>query len=169
MADKKNIYAVGLLMMTQNPESGELIAVLQVRGDFNFEKNKPESFSGGYQLTVHGKREGGEESMETLAREMKEELKVDIAEIKKLKKGIKLLNREITEKGEIINYGVIVPESIIDSIELHPSSGGLKFTKKEELNKVQNLENYRGGVPEGVVAMFEDQKEATHIAFENLR
>ena len=85
---------VGLIAIT---DTGK--AVLQVRGNFNSEKNEQETYRGATQLTVHGSINEGESETDALIREAKEELGEEFAELIQVDK-LKEINK--TENAGIV-------------------------------------------------------------------
>ena len=56
----KKKKSVGVQILSRD-KKGALVAILQVRSQWNEEKNSPESYPGTCQVTVHGKLEEGED------------------------------------------------------------------------------------------------------------
>jgi len=171
-AKKKKV--VGLLCLTELPaeKGGELAAILQVRGDYNHEREGPESFAGGCQVTVNGSKMKNESDQDAILREAKEELgetfslelwtNPDLDEIR-------FINRKETDRVVVVNYVLKIPYNFLENIELGQSVGGVRFLKQSELAKVQELDAFDrdvGVTDDNVIALFTDQIEALRKAFE---
>ncbi|MBI2024888.1 MAG: hypothetical protein HYT03_02280 [Candidatus Harrisonbacteria bacterium] len=151
--------SVGLVVVTDIPNMGR-VAVLNRRGDFNYETMKPESYPGGCQVTVHGKAEENEEITEALKREELEELG-ELGYAFDSNKFIELSRLESEDKL-IVTYGIYVP----------PESFPLVFLSANQVEGIQDLRTFdkkEGVTDRRVVAMFLDEKEAIRLAFEKLR
>ncbi|MDD4901091.1 MAG: NUDIX domain-containing protein [Patescibacteria group bacterium] len=173
--------SISLLLMTRRVmepgEPAKLVAVLQLRGEVNHEKDfARESWAHVAQLTAHGKIESGETTDSALYRETREELgesfvcwllqnivgPVQIGEVKKPNK-------------TIVHFAVEVPPASIKVIRWNFSSGGSRLITKDDINSIQILPN--SGLPnasvsreKGVFAcratyMFPDELEALKAAF----
>ena len=97
MINKKK--SVGIILIGKT--AGELMAILQVRGVWNQEKNAPESYAGACQVTVHGKLEEGEDFMQALWLEMTEELGAEVLPAIKALRLIELVKND-SEEQQII-------------------------------------------------------------------
>lgn len=163
---------VGLIVLV-NTQTRGLVAVLQVRGNINVEKNNQETYKGACQLTVHGSINDGETQTDTLLRETREELGEEFAEIVEVElnkdQNFIELNRIENENISVANFGAIVSENALKEIEINPSTGGsIKLISKSDVNKIRELkpEDRETGVAEDEVAMFPDDIEAIRLAFE---
>jgi|AP45_3_1055517.scaffolds.fasta_scaffold00379_4 8-oxo-dGTP pyrophosphatase MutT (NUDIX family) len=165
---------VGLLCFTELPaeKGGKLAVILQIRGDYNHEKECPESFAGGCQATVNGSKMSNESDEETLFREAKEELgeafSLELWTNPNLDK-IRLINRKETDRVVAVNYALKIPYVFLENIELGQSVDGVRFLTQDELAKIQELETFdrdTGVTDDNVVALFTDQIEALQKAFE---
>jgi len=147
---------VGLLVIVKN-EKGERVAVLQTRGAYNSEENRPQHYAGGCQVTVYGGINDGENEKEALMREAREELG---EEFSKLIASAKLERAGEFQRGaeEGVIYSVELPESFFKIVRLGSDSGGLRQVLREEVMQAKDLSQYKTGVPEGILAMFEDTK-----------
>lgn len=163
---------VGLIVLTNTTDRG-LTAVLQVRGNFNTEKNNQETYRGACQLTVHGSINDGENETDTLLRETREELGEEFAEIVEAEfnkdQNFVELNRISTDDISVVNFGVIIDESALKEIELNSSTGGsIRLISKSDVDNIRELKktDRENGVPEDEVVMFPDDIEAVKLAFE---
>ena len=166
--------SVGLVVLVGSDVRSDMRAVLQVRGVWNPEKGKLESYAGGCQVTVHGKVEEGENKFEALVREAREELGSDFALVLKsiiVNAGSLPIVAESIEKG-VVTYAVRLPLEILDAIRLNPFSGvRLRLISRKEVEKIVDLEPSfkEGGVPDlETIAMFPDEKEAVANTFPRL-
>lgn len=146
---------VGLLVITKN-EKGERLAVLQVRGSYNSEENRPQHYAGGCQVTVYGGIEEGETEQGALIREAREELGEEFSKL--------ITNAKLKRVGEFqrgaeegVIYSVELPESFLKIVKLGPDSGGLRPVSLEEVLQAKDLSQYKSGA-EGILAIFEDTK-----------
>lgn len=144
MSEKKR-RMVGLLVMTEMPD-GELVAVLQRRGEFNHEKlegilshKRPvsagwsESFPGGYSLTVWGGMEDGETSIQAMIREVQEEMGQEFYGL--------LLSQELAPPVQPIFYPVIGedPEALLKEMEDEPKD----LSRITEVYSFEDKENLK--------------------------
>mgnify|MGYP001560009719 FL=1 len=163
--------SVGLLIMTRI--KGELVAVLQRRGEFNHEKMEPETWPGACQITTHGQINECEDVWHALKRELGEELGertkkfFDIAS-----DHIEILNKIASGDKEVTTAGIFVADAkeLLETIQLNASSGGLRILQKDELNRIQNiLLGYikeKGIELRSTIVMFPDEIVAVKKAFE---
>ncbi len=173
MTTKKKF--VGVQLLARN-EKRELVAILQVRGKWNAEKNNPESYPGICQVTAFGGLEEGEDFMQALLREVKEELGDEIVLfIKKLKGAgqLKEICHYETPERQTVIYGTIAGEDILKMMlkkEKNDSFGGFKIIRQDEIEKIVDLKNINReiGATEEIIAMFPAAKKAVEIAFEKL-
>lgn len=165
--------SAGLVVLTNISSYGGLVAVLQVRGDFNHEKMAPESFPGACQITAHGKCEGGESVRDGLLREIREELGDEFANLISVNFNERNeLNRVETEDKLVVNYGVVLPPDFLKNLQLTASSGGIRFIREDQLDCVANLKTFDkvvGVKDRSVTAMFGDEVDALRLAFEKNR
>ncbi len=167
---------VGIQLFAKNA-AGELVAILQVRGKWNTEKNSPESYPGICQVTAFGELEEGEDFMQALLREAQEELGNEIVPfIKKLKDAgqLKEIDNYETPEKQIVIYGAIVEENVFNILmkkKKNSSFGGFKIIRQNEIEKIVDLKNIdrETGVTDEIIAMFPDAKKAVKLAFEKLK
>lgn len=165
---------VGLLCLTELPaeKGGRLAAILQIRGSYNHEREGPESFAGGYQVTVNGSKMRDESDEDAIIRETSEELgeafSLELWTNPDLEK-IRLINRSETDRVVVVNYVLKIPYVFLERIELGQSVGGVRFLTQDELAKIQNLDSFdrdTGVTDDNIIALFTDQIEALQKAFE---
>ena len=171
--------SVGLIVMAEISEMG-LVAVLQERGRFNTEKMRPESWPGVCQVTAHGKLKEEESFEAALKREITEELGKEFYDSffvlgalsragGRTQEGILLeVYREETPEKIVITFAAKVLDYYLCLIRLGPDTGGLRFVRREEVEKIVDLRGFNRqiGVPDRMtVAMFPDEKEAVAKAF----
>ena len=174
--DKGKKKAVGLQLLSRDA-TGELSAILQVRGKWDKEKNMPESYPGACQVTVHGGLEQGEDFMQALFRETEEELGNEmrpvVENLFRTGKLQELVNFETPEK-QTITYGAIVEKNILNilfSRSKSPSFGGFKLIQSNQVDKIVDLRTLNkeiGVTDKNIIAMFPDEKESLRLAFEKL-
>lgn len=150
---------VGLLLMVDLPELGGLHAVLQVRGTFNPEKMAPESYPGGCQVTCAGKIEPGERPDESLAREVQEELGIDLWG--------DTTPVCVDVGGDEMQVMVAHPPAeVLRKVRLHPGTGGLRLIQNGmPIRSLKIFGKVRGVRDRDVVAMFREEAEAVQEAF----
>ncbi len=172
---KNKKTSVGLVVLTELPSMGGVVAILQRRGKFNHEKMAPESWPGGCQVTCHGKvEEGDEDVLDALQRELEEEFGWDaVQEILPDPNRAILLADEESETERALTYGVLVPLSsfLREDVILNASSGGLDFVTCDQLDQIQDLRNFdrKTGVTDlNTIAMFNDEAKAVTLAFDKL-
>ena len=169
----KKKKSVGVQILSRD-KKGALVAILQVRSQWNEEKNSPESYPGTCQVTVHGKLEEGEDFIQALLREVLEELGAEIVpiirELYESGQLIELVDDDSPER-QIVTFGAIIREADASRLvarEKSPSFGGFKLIHRDEIDKIINLRtlNKEIGVTDETIAMFPDEKEAVKLAFE---
>ncbi len=168
MAEKKR--SVGLVVLTEIPEVG-VVAVLQRR-------SPTDSYSGGCQVTCHGRIEEGEDHYSALRRESIEELgeRAALVILPPTLDGLTLLVEKSDEKEDATTYGIFVPDpAFLDLLVSEDStvdpSDRFPRLRQDEIANIQNLKNFdkRVGVTDpGVIAMFSDEAKAVRLAFEKL-
>lgn len=163
---------VGLIVLTNTTDKG-LVAVLQVRGNINVEKDNQETYRGASQITVHGSINEGEKETDTLLRETREELGEDFAEIVEAElnkdQNFVELNKIENENISVANFGTIVDESALEEIEVNVNTGGsIRLISKSDVENIRELkpEDREDGVGEDEIVMFPDDIEAVKLAFE---
>lgn len=166
--------SVGLVVLVDMPGLG-LVALLQRRGKRDYEAGgKPESWSGGCQVTVHGKLEVEDEnnSLAALVREAKEELGPVAAKMifdQAIVHGRLVQVYQLQEREKyVVTYALQMDPSFIGRIRFSPSAGGLELILKKQVDGILDLRSFikEDGVRDStVIAMFPDEKEALIMAF----
>lgn len=174
--------SVGLVILADIPTMGGLNAVLQERGKFNHEENRPESWPGACQVTAHGKCTEGESIKDGLMREIYEELGAAMAEViaDVAAHNVVELNRVETDEKLVVTFGcrfaaytIFGEDPFKDNVfRLHESSGGLRMVNRQGVDKIvdlaKNFNKVDGVKDPEITAMFADEKEAVRLAFEKL-
>lgn len=168
--DKKK--TVGLIVLANIQDHG-LVAALQVRGDFNSEKDNQETYRGASQLTLHGSINEGETEKEALLREAKEELGEEFANLIQGKAlDLEELNRTEDEKISVINFSFRIAEKDLDKIKINERTGAsIRLIVKDEIKNIRELkltEKLNGIENKNDIAMFPDDIEAVKLAFEKI-
>ena len=161
--------SIGLLIMTVI--DGVIYAVLQRRGWFNFETSKPESWPNTYQPTMHGRINPNDRfDQVAIWREGFQELGPALTQAV-MEHELHLLHTTNTETENIMTYGVLLPLEAIKTICLSPSTGGLRFIRVIDLNRLVKIEG--SGITKTVgqsdnweIAMFEHNIINVRRAFE---
>jgi hypothetical protein len=159
--------SVGIIVITRIP-NGELAAVLQRRGVFNFEKTKRESYPGCSQVTAHGGLKEGEGFYDGLIRESLEELGEEFVQLAKNDTELfELVHDNDTEK-EVITFGAFVAWERIKSIRLLPESGGIDIVPQSEIGSLVEItkDMKETGCSPSIRALFPDEIEAIKKAFD---
>lgn len=161
--------SIGLIIF-ENDRTDKLRALCQLRGPWNWEVDRAESWPGGLQVTCHGKLGVTEDWEIGLAREAKQELglslQFEFAELRLL------VHKQPTRDGdeEVKTFGLYSGgQNWVEShVRLHPSSGGLMPIYAHQLSEIRNLRASpkETGPPRGVLAMFEDELEALKTGFD---
>lgn len=167
--------SVGLIVITNIQPFGAC-ALLQERGQFDFEKMRPQSWPGGCQATVHGKVEEGENFESALRREVLEELGIhSIFFDGDHAFPFELIHASDTSENRIQTYMIFISTNrflpIRNRIRLEPSSGGIRIATKSDLGNIQDLTAFdkeRGVEDRKILAMFPDEKEALKKAFSQI-
>ena len=155
---------VGLLLVTDVPGIGR-VAALQVRGHFNTEEMRPQYFAGGCQVTVYGGVKKGETLKQALAREVKEELGLEMVKVLKRRRMIPLVKFQRANEEGII-YAAFLNFQLIKKIRLSIDSGGLRFVKPSELKKALDLSKFKSGVKNRfALAVFPDMRHLFQKVF----
>ncbi len=165
------VKSVGLLLMIDHKELG-LCALLQKRGEYNFEEAKPESWPGACQVTVHGKLKPDEDATRGLIREVQEKLGTYCLD-RAIGKDVatSLLRLKITEGEIVTTYAARVPANKVLRFRLSPSSGGLIILPEDKVRGIEEIDTSseslkRKGIgPRQCVVMFSDELECLKVAF----
>lgn len=152
--------AAGLVLETEL--DGKKFILLRERGRINFKNGKiqPESWSGLYQVTVHGGLNPGESFQMALQREINEELGLDFFTWMVGKPT--LINHFVEEeKKEVQTFLLQIRPSLIEKIRLEPTSGAIRLVGKEDLDRLREADpSMKAGVPDREnIYMFSDEAE----------
>ena len=160
--------SVGVVCCSRKPDTNELVAHLQVRGSWNHEKDKPETWPGGCQVTAHGKLKPDETFEQGRDREVREELGRRFGDALAPHDFI-----EVMRAGEgddaVVTYATLVDHALMGTVELHRDSPKLREIQLHEVQGIQDLRSFDKGT--GVtdlrtIAMFDDEKWAVRAALE---
>ena len=161
---------VGLLIFTDLPGRG-LVAMLQVRGLYDPEEKKPQSFPGTCQVTCHGGLEGDESAMDGLFRECGQELGQAAAQfLFTLKPSLQELTHLTTDKKDMITFGLHIPDPSF--LTLIPGSGtaGYRYvTHDHEIVDITTGHRDKGVTDLTLTAMFQDENDALMKGFSLFR
>jgi hypothetical protein len=165
MAKKRG---VGVVILTQVPKMGGLVAVLQVRGSFNPEKMGPESWPGACQVTAHGSIEEGENLISAMVQGCRKDLGDVVAE---LIDQPALMQQEVsrveTDRKEMVTFAYLIKDSSwLQDVRLPAGSGGLRLITREQASNIQNLAQFDRQVGVTDTRMFSDEREAVQKTFE---
>ena len=168
--EKTRKRIVGLWLSTTLPD-GRLVMIVQLRGLFNWHNAKPESFPGGSQPTVHGGVDSSETFLEALAREVDEELALQITD-PNIGEPI-LVYKEEADSKELEVYTTTVPYEYFredGAARLHFSSGGALPLFLEDLVTIRVADSSKKEVltPNDRIAMFKDSFQGLLGAFSQL-
>lgn len=168
-----DLQMVGLIVFTETEDRG-LVAVLQRRGTYDFENWHPESYPGGYQLTVWGGVKKNEIPIMAFWREILEELGWTAFIKLTLKETFPIqTDSPIEYNGKMVEtfvQAVKVEKDFIEkSIRLGPSSGGICLVNEAEAELLKNLRDYsrdNGVINRTDIAIFPDSKPTLLRAFQ---
>jgi len=156
-----------LLNICTSVGDGELVAVLQLRGEFNPEKMTPETWSWACQVTVHGQLKKNTTWEEGLLRES-EEVGLGITTHLQNSKW-HVLSEKIGQEEHVRTYGIVVAQYVLRDIRWGPASGGMRLLRQGEITGILNLrahfEKTEGVRDRQVTAMFKDEREAVEATF----
>lgn len=161
-------HAVGLLILTDLPD-GRRVAVLQVRGTFNPETMKSESWPGGCQVTCHGGLKPKEEEQDALWREAQEELGAPCTLLlQKQRKELRELYRFSAPNKEVATFGLLVEDpSFLKEIQLNAATGGIRLADATtSIASIPDFPKDEGVTDHRIIAMFSDEADALKKAFE---
>lgn len=166
--------AAGLILFTKDPHKG-LIAILSRRGEFDYEKFRPEKYQNLYDVTAAGGIESGEHLIEGVMREVGEELGSATAKlIKHYASQFHVVahaehdypNYAVT----IYTYAVYIPHFPLPILKPHRSSAGLRSVTIKEMTHIKaftrNDEKKGPAKDDPTVWMHSDQLEGLKKGFE---
>ena len=166
--------SIGLVVITIIND--KLCALLQIRGGFNPEKMKPESFPGATQVSCHGGLEENEDFETALLREIEEELGnkfktflLKLADKQLFLEKLHLIEHFEEEDKEVKTYTVLIEDpNFLKKLQLGPSTGGIRLLPKSEVDSIKNLKDFdktTGVQDRKITAMFPDEASAVKKAF----
>lgn len=157
----------GLLVLSRDADGP--FALLQRRGDWDYERNQRESFPGGCQATASGGMEPEDaDAFDAMSRETRQELGDAFADLVLAAPPAPLSTWSSEERKRHATFFVAtVPEEWLPQIRLHPSSGGLVRIRQN--TKIADL-FWRSSRDAGianryVIAAFEEVIQAVETAF----
>ncbi len=157
--------SMSLLIFTQDTD-GELKALIQQRGPWDYEKNQKQTYAGAWQTAVHGKLEN---IWEGLARETREELGEDFAGHLESEEIIPMEHTEPkVDFRSVFHHFTFVPLDKLEKIKLHPSSSGWKLISESEAKNIQPLNpkiHRETGAPTEGLWMFQDEIDSLLSGF----
>jgi hypothetical protein len=160
--------SVGLLFLTR--WQGALVAVLNARGQYNFEKMKAESWPGLCQVSTHGEIEDvdGGNHVAALVREAGQELGNTAAQIIDERFAeMKQIGYKKDDREEVTTYALYVADpEFLKYVQLSSDSGGLRLAHygDERLCSTDGLTKTEGVRDMNVFAMFPDELAAVRKA-----
>ncbi len=165
-------FIAGLVVASEDAEGPFIL--LQRRGEWDYERNRAESYPGGCQVTASGGMEDDDEESEyrAMLREVRQELGEDFAAIAMLAGIMSLLVWRCDEmQREVSFYWVRVPSEALGAIRLHPSSGGLvRFRPGMPLKNLYTRFRREDGVTDRtVIAVFPEAEAAIMKIFSLLK
>jgi len=138
MSQKQKRPKVGILLIRKN--KGDYEAILQTRGTYDFRKDTPQTWAGINQVTVEGKIQLHEESLQALRRESHEELNPTAGEcVFKLLIGDNLHKHSVLFKDESITiYALEIPNDFFKDYGIRPENitGGFRPVTRNHMSNV---------------------------------
>lgn len=115
-------------------ESGvrELAVLLHSRGEYDFQKNQPETFPYLFQPSCHGKVDGEEELMQALHREMKEEIGGRFCSTAWPLMEFHKVYEEVKHDRHTTTYATFISNEPLKHLQLWCGSAGFAFVTKQE-------------------------------------
>lgn len=169
MTTRVNRMVAALLVVSRDDQGP--FAVLQRRGEWDYEKGQPESWPGACQSTANGgmEDEDEEDTYRAMRREVFQELGPEFAGLLIPPYAPTRLCRIVTERlhREADIYWVEVPEAMLSSINLHASTGGLLRVRpgREILDMSLHFNRTDGVTDRRIVAAYPETIEAVARAF----
>ncbi len=157
-----------LIVMSRDAQG--LFALLQKRGEWDYEKRQPESYPGGCQATASGgmEEEDDGDPEATMRREVWQELGGTFASLVISAKPEFLASIPMPNMNRRATfYWVEMPEEDLAKIALHPSSGGLvRFRQGMEMRDMYaEFSRAEGITDRRVIAAYPELKLALARAF----
>ncbi len=161
-------FVAGLLVLSED-ETGRF-ALLQKRGDWDYEQNRWESYPGGCQVTCLGGVEPEDQGdrEQTMLREADQELGPDFVRHLAASPPQHLITvqTDVPER-EATFYWTRLPAAAIATIRLHPSSGGLvRMRPGTPMLNMYTAFSREGGIPDRrIIAAYPETIQAVECAF----
>lgn len=162
--------AVSLILFTKLPHHG-LVAILNKRGDFDFEDFEPETYPHIYEATAGGAVDSQEHLIEGLLREVAEEMGGATAKhIKHYAASMQIVARHENEKINAYTYALFIPHFPLALLKPHRSSAGIRTISVHDLGKIKSISsipdyNKKLPPPDGHPWMLADQLEGLKRGF----
>lgn len=159
---------VGLAILTIIPELGEC-AVLQRRGSWDFENNREQPWPGGCRLPILFSTFEENDLIRTFRRKSAEEFgEAFYSFLKSNTIHHKLVYQVKKDDNPLFMiFATAFPYEYLKLIRLQPSSGGLIFIRREDLDLVADLSRVHRGTPINFPALLPEELEAVKKGFEN--
>ncbi len=160
--------AAGLIIFTKIPHKG-LVAILNRRGEFDYEKFKPEKYQNLYEVTAGGGIDSGEHLIEGLLREVEEELGTAAAKLVKHYAAQFHTVAYTTDHKAVYTYAVFIPHFPLTLLKPHRSSAGIRIVTTHDIPKLKAhliTNDRKGPADDGEIWMFPDQLEGLKRGFE---
>jgi hypothetical protein len=161
--------SVSLLVMLLDDTSP--VAILQKRGEYNYEERRLETYSGAGQATCHGDLTEDETIEAGMQREVNEELGLVFGNIffaHKEQRRIEMLGNQTGHNRTSVIFLMRATAEEIQKIRLGPSSGGLVRVEAEDVPRIRQLTpEMKNGVGKyaGQLFMFPDDIRALEVGF----
>jgi len=129
---RRRVAALIYSIKTMPDGSKKLAVILHSRGEYDFEKNQPETFPYLFQPSCHGKLDGKERLMTALKREMSEEIGGRFCEKAWPLMKFSKVYEEKKHDRRTITYATFIPFEPLKLLQLWSGSAGFAFVTKEE-------------------------------------
>lgn len=156
----------GLLVMSN--DSDGLFALLQRRGEWEFDESRPESYPFGCQATAAGKLEPEDngDPYAGMMREVRQELGRDFADYLAASNHPTHLSVWQSPERHATHFSVLVQHEALSLIRLHPSTAGLvKFRRGSRIVDLMQFGRDTGVNERSTIAAYQEVIEALEVAF----
>ncbi len=148
---------LGLLILVEHPTDGQLRAILQLRGELNSKLERP-AFVGICEMTCQGTVAVTDSDHKDVSQLVENQLGSDAAQTIQTWAPSRLTPLPSTKKRE--NFVIVLPTTVIATIRLQPSSGGLRLIGPNTgIEEAQEQSADRGIVERGRTVMFARDKK----------